>query len=192
MISNHIIKRISIIMDPFPPIYGNIQRLKDLIESGTNPNKPYGSNGSSLLQAASEGYFDQVKYLVESGANVNFCDLEKYTPLWNAIFETRCYPNDVDKSGQFEIIKYLVSHGADVNHIVHDGMTPFHEAAKIGHMAIVEYLLDNGADRSCKCNSGLDAAGIATENGNYELAQYIRSYTAYVVKDEKIIIKIEL
>jgi len=130
--------------DKLPIINGDIQIVKNLIESGTNTNKPYGSNKTSLLHyATTHFHLDIVKYLIESGADINIQDSHGRTPLTNAI-------GPLDRSmpvcERLLIVKYLVDQGADVNHHTqYSLMTPLHKATEWNNIDVARYLVEHGA-----------------------------------------------
>ena len=62
-------------------------------------------NMSELLKAAEAGNFQEVKRIIESGADVN--EISLYKNLW---IETVLHK--AVGSGSLEIVKYLVEHGA--------------------------------------------------------------------------------
>jgi ankyrin repeat protein len=97
---------------------------------------------TSLPDAAGSGTLDQVKDLVEKGANV---EETKYgsKPLHWALQNG----NAEEKS---KIIRYLVDQKADVNAKNASDMPPLHLASSAGDRASVELLLELGADRTLK------------------------------------------
>lgn len=68
-----------------------------------------------LQLAVSENSLDEVKYLINNGADVNFQGYRGRTPLFIAA-----------KYGNTEIAQYLISVGADVNIKDDDGLDPLH------------------------------------------------------------------
>ncbi len=94
---------------------------------------------SELLNAAEAGNFQEVKRLIESGADVNgrgsHNDQSNDTPLYMAV-----------ESGSLEVVKYLVEHGAKVTREDCGG----HEsvlwlACWLQNDVILDYLLQHGA-----------------------------------------------
>lgn len=91
---------------------------------------------SALGAAAYEGHMDIVRYLVDIGTSVNFCDpCQKRTPLHWA-----CLGN------QYQAVAYLVTRGADVNHRDLEQTTPLLRAVLGKNVELVKYLIENGAD----------------------------------------------
>jgi len=97
---------------------------------------------TTLPDAAGGGTLDQVKDLVEKGANV---EETKYgsKPLHWALQNG----NAEEKS---KIIRYLVEQKADLNAKNGSGMTPLQLASSAGDRASLELLLELGADRTLK------------------------------------------
>ncbi|KAF0977787.1 hypothetical protein FDP41_003109 [Naegleria fowleri] len=128
-----------------------------------------------LHMACREGHLSVVNYLIDSGADVNITDREKYTALHYAvggnyteiatslISVTGIKVNEKDflfrtplmravEACNFDIIKALIEKAnANVN-IVNDsnGWTALHYASYAGFQEICKYLLKHGADSTIK------------------------------------------
>ena len=81
-----------------------------------------------LYVAATRGYIDIVRFIVESGVDLN-AKHDDSTALISASF-----------IGHFVIVKYLIENGADINIETSNGDTALIYAAREGHLDIVEYL----------------------------------------------------
>jgi len=104
MILNRLLSQ-SIRMDQLPCIYsdGDIGTVRRIVESGVDINKKYGNSHETLLHtAALNNCLEIVKYLVESGADINQPDRWQFTPLHEAA-----------RVGSKKIVKYLLDNGAD-------------------------------------------------------------------------------
>ena len=75
------------------------------------------------MEAASGGYADIVKLLIDHGANVNAKSSAGNTALTYAC----C-------GGYEDVVKILLDAGADVEHQNENGHTPLMEAASCGHV----------------------------------------------------------
>ncbi len=111
---------------------GNTDVLQRQLANGANPNDSL--NGySALMAAALNGTVEQMKVLIEHGANVNYQTKQGITALWLAV-------PDEDK------IMLLVNHGADVNHQI-DGYGILAKLAAIpGTIKTFHLLIDKGTD----------------------------------------------
>ena len=73
------------------------------------------ASAEPLNEAAKEGDLDEVKRLIEDGANIEAKDASSATPLYNA----------VDR-GHKELAELLILKGANINVNCTDGYTPLH------------------------------------------------------------------
>ena len=111
----------------------NICRL--LVENGAD------IKAQGPLQTASQGgHSDVVKFLLDSGASIDFC-WEGGTALTLA-----------SRSGYAEVVHILIKRGADVASRDDDQHTALHMASKNGYLESVKALLDNGADPNAEDN----------------------------------------
>ncbi|XP_078313089.1 uncharacterized protein LOC111129871 isoform X3 [Crassostrea virginica] len=121
--------------------YGNKNEVQQLISGGVDKNvvthRHVRWDGASALGAAAyEGHMDIVRYLIDIGTSVNFCDpCQRRTPLHWA-----CLGN------QYQAAAYLIKHGADVNHRDLEQTTPILRAALGRNIDLVKCLIENGAD----------------------------------------------
>ncbi len=92
------------------------------------------------------GTLEQIKYLIENGANVNGKNKDHYNipPLPIAI-----------ERGDIPIIQTLINNGADVNAKVWLGNTSLHWASAENNTEIVKILIENGADINATNDQGL-------------------------------------
>ncbi len=130
-------------------------------------------NMSELVDAAVEQNFQEVKRLVESGADVNQGNSYDTTAL-------HC----VAQSGSLEIVKYLAEHGADVNCKNWRNETALQYAAKSGSLEIVEYLVENGADMNCLNTSNRTNLHFAVECNSLEMVKYLVEHGAKVTRED--------
>jgi len=140
-----------------------------------------------LLQAAIEDNLDEVKRLVEAGADVNFMDEHRSTPVgvscdnlprMRFLLEHRANPNVYDGGGQsavshavclgrIEIVKLMIEHGAHLdepgNAIL--GTTLLMEALEHRQVEIMKLLLRHGADPLQEDGDGWNLYRLAEVNG---------------------------
>eukprot|EP00163_Fabomonas_tropica_P006318 TRINITY_DN158_c0_g1_i3.p1 TRINITY_DN158_c0_g1~~TRINITY_DN158_c0_g1_i3.p1 ORF type:complete len:206 (+),score=38.73 TRINITY_DN158_c0_g1_i3:508-1125(+) len=117
---------------------GDLRIVKALIQADkSNVSARTSSGNTALHYAASKGHEDVVKFLIESGADVDALDDYKATALHRAAAR-----------GRLDVVKQLVASDANVNLQDSVGDTPLHHAALGGHVAILKFLFENGADES--------------------------------------------
>ncbi|HTE27264.1 ankyrin repeat domain-containing protein [Flavitalea sp.] len=174
-------------------VEGNLNTVESLVSQGANINyiDPWGNcavftaawegnvkaldlyyklgavleleDNNPLCNAAYNGKFESVKWLIEKGANPNF-SFKKTGE--NALHYAICKTSEME--ARTGIVKLLVDAGTDVNKktiiraetlcFMRDaflkGETPLHRAAAYGNERIIKLLLDAGADPSEKDANG--------------------------------------
>jgi len=123
----------------------------------------------ALRGAASGGRADEVRRLVELGANVQAPGLFGYTALHWAADE-----------GHIETLKILVKLGADVGTQNHDAETALHLAAVRGHLETVKVLVELGADVHAQDKDGHTALHLAARCQNTETVKMLMQMGADV------------
>lgn len=120
--------------------YNELERVKELIESGqTDVNTP-DSEGCYLLHwAAINNHVEIIRYLIAKGAVVDMKggDL-KSTPLHWAC-----------RQGCIEAFLLLVDNRAALDSTDAHNLQPIHLAAQYGHIKILAFLLGSGIDVDC-------------------------------------------
>ena len=127
---------------------GDIRRVRELLDSGADPNLRDNRFGVTALIMA-WGYTDIVRLLLENGADPNLRDNLGTTALMMAALE-----------GETETVRLLLENGADPNLIDKDGDTAFGLALSDGHTDILRLLEPH--IRSTKIQSRV--RGIQTRN----------------------------
>ncbi|MEZ5941668.1 MAG: ankyrin repeat domain-containing protein [Planctomycetaceae bacterium] len=126
---------------------GNLPIVQTLIDLGLRPNESqdlpdpedpdflFVQVEGPILQAAGQGHFDVVAYLLEQGAQINY----------EISGKVRCLPLlRAATKGHLEVVKLLVEHGADLN-FTFNGHTPVSQADDYGHAEVAAYLRSVGA-----------------------------------------------
>jgi ankyrin repeat protein len=117
-------------------LMGRFARMKFLYSLGVDvnaPGCPYRNCFNPIWGAAFSGYDDEVRFLLERGADVNAKTNFGSSPLMAASF-----------AGHDSTVRLLLSHGADVN-ADRDGDTPLTYARNRHHPDIVALLRQAGA-----------------------------------------------
>jgi len=158
-------------MDNTPFIKGDINTVINLIKSSNDINKQYGQFKMPLLHySVIESDDGAMRYLIESGANVNSCDHDGCTPLLYAC-----------EAANFEMVKYLVDSGANLDASDKYDYTSLHYAAR-SSLDIVKYLLEHGANKDHQNKYGSTARNIAINHGCHDIVMYIDSFELMPVK----------
>ena len=124
----------------------------------------------ALFEAAKNGDLDQVKQLVENGADVNAMGEHNITPFLWAYF-----------SGHTEVVKHLLSKGGKVNYDGFNEGTLLTFAAFTGDVASIPYLLDAGAEIDhAMPRGGETALHHATDNGQTAAVKLLTQHGADV------------
>ena len=147
------------------------------------------ANAAPIHDAALDGDLEQLKQLLDEGADVNSPD-DAGTPLQWALFvgqvevvrlllERGADPNIGSSSGtplqtavvsgNTEIVGLLLAHGAEPNQ--GDRSTPLTAAAQKGSIEMIEMLLAQGADPGFATYEGITALHEAAKAGHLEIAQ---------------------
>jgi hypothetical protein len=108
-----------------------------------------------------EGTEDNVRFLIERGADVNLLDNYETTALMFALMFA-CDDYEANENS----VRFLIEAGANVNLQNKQGTTALMDASKYGHENIVRLLIAAGADVDVKNNQGVNALVNASVNGH--------------------------
>lgn len=120
-----------------------------------------------LSEATINGDIEEVKRLINEGADINEQDRNFFTPLHYAA-------QFCEKENSFEIAKFLLEKGA-LTEIKDDyGNTPLSKAVfnSKGDGEMIYLLLSYGADRNNKNNYDVSPLDLAHTIANYPVAQF--------------------
>ena len=111
---------------------GSTNELKQQLANDADVNDSINSY-SALMAATLNGSVEQMKLLIDHGANVNYQAADGTTALWLAV------PN-------WDKTKLLLDNGADPNHKIHGYGVLVKLAAMPGTLNLIHLLIDKGAD----------------------------------------------
>ena len=141
---------------------GSLSNVKEILQTKVvNVNSKDEQGKTALHYACQKGQFENVKSLINRGADINIQTISKKTPLHLAT-----------KRGSQEIVNFLLSKGASVNAKTKFGTTPLHMAAENGYYEIAEILIDYGAEIDCKIiKQNFTPLLLAVKNKNKDIAE---------------------
>jgi len=109
-----------------------------------------------LHDAARDGDLEQVRALIDGGADLDAKSINGETALNMAILD-----------GHVAVAGLLIDGGADVDGRNTGGFTPLHAAAYVNSVEIAEQLLSRGADINDQMNkAGVTPLSVASEEGH--------------------------
>jgi len=117
---------------------------------------------SPLIKATVDGDPNEIKDLLDAGADIKATDVLGRTSLHIAAFY-----------GHLKVTEVLIASGADVNAKDHVGMTALHAAVLSGGRQEVELLLEKKADINAKSESGQTALHLSAATGQPRLSKYL-------------------
>ena len=129
-----------------------------------------------LNDAAKEGNLDEVKRLIEEGANIEVRDSSRATPLYNAL-----------DRGNKDVVVFLILKGANVNVNCTEGYTPLHRATRFfgGDKELVNLLIANGANVNAFDDFGYKPLHMAAYYNLTEIAEILIANSANLNKVSK-------
>jgi ankyrin repeat protein len=150
---------------------------------------------NNLMIAASKGYTDEIKRLIDKGADINaetpegatalifavsnnqtasVLTLLEYNPILDKV--TRSFETPLliaAKNGYFEITEALIRAGADLEFTDNFGASPLHYAAVYGYLDIVDLFLYYDAPADVQSDEGTTPLLAAIWAGNTEVADLL-------------------
>ena len=129
----------------------------------------YADVNTDLIEAVKNNQTNEVKRLIEAGADVNTTDVRGDTPLIKAAY-----------GGNFELTKLLLDLGADIHASSDGGHTSLHGAALNGDEKLAELLIDAGADPEASTIMGLTPLLLADRSANPNIVRLLVQSGAWV------------
>ncbi len=125
---------------------GDINALREYINSGGDVNEPERGGTTLLMYAAEEGQDEAIAFLLDNGARIGQKDNNGRTALIYAVI-----PGNVSSA------RLLLDRGADIGLILSSGDTSLILAASSQNRSMVSMLLEKGASLNAKNNNGWSA-----------------------------------
>lgn len=142
------------------------EAIRALVAGGADVNKTTSSGAAAVHHAASMGYLDCLRLLVELGARVTSEPCE-----CGSLLHWACHSGAVDVVGEA-----LYTYGVDVNTKDTHGGTALLTALFMKKVEVTEFLLEHGADPNVAVpEDGTTALHIAVEHANTECVRLLCS-----------------
>ncbi|XP_039256583.1 BRCA1-associated RING domain protein 1-like isoform X2 [Styela clava] len=152
----------ALIRTPRTPLYTpnrNVSSPSGMKTPKTPRSTKKNKRGETLLHiAAMKGKIDDMKKLIEEGADLNAKDNAGWTPLHEAC-----------NHGHIDAVRQLLESGVLVNTPGYEDETALMDAVLNRHLAIVELLLQYGADTSLRNSHGQTAFDLAIDRNIKDL-----------------------
>jgi ankyrin repeat protein len=114
---------------------GDLQKVKESVESGADIDDPDQEDCTPLYYAAQQGNTDIARLLIAAGAAVD--ERNDGDPLWTAV-----------RNGRYEVIELLLANGADIGTRHRHGYELVRRAVGSGYDHVATLLIDSGAEVS--------------------------------------------
>ena len=144
----------------------DIDRVKELLDSGVDPNIVEENGYTALTLASLYGCAEIVRLLLDSKADPNIQDIYGSTAL-------KIAPG-LNKPNILSTVKILLDYNSDTNIRDDRGVTALMVAAWSGEIETVRLLLKHGADIDIQDNSGKTALMMAEKKGHDDIAKLIK------------------
>ncbi len=146
---------------------GNILRMKELLDLGTNPDHADDYGRTFLWFAINRGNLAAVMVLVDNGATVSV-----ETRYRGSLLQTAA------EKGSVEIAEYLLSKNPELLNLKdRDGNNALHTAATAGYPDMLAFLIEKGLDPNDKNFSNRTPLAIAQKGGHAEAIEVLKPYT---------------
>ena len=147
--------------------FGDVDRLTQLLGAEPSLVTLYSGDGFTALHfAAFFGRYEAAALLIERGAEVD---------AFGRGWMTGTAMHSAASRLQSDVVRILLEAGANPDVRQSAGWTPLHAAAMNGDLTSVELLLASGADVTATNDEGRSVIDLATESGDEQAADRIRS-----------------
>ncbi|XP_020616364.1 ankyrin repeat family A protein 2-like [Orbicella faveolata] len=151
---------------------GEIAKIKEEIDKGTDVNTVDKTGLTPLAWAAAHRQKATITVLLKSGADATLCSPTGETALSFAACQ-----------GQLDAVEQLLEYGADPDVANAEGGTPLMYAAYNGYPQVVKLLLEHGADLTATNNEGHTALSLAVGVGNKNVQRVMEDYLRSILEN---------
>lgn len=173
---------------------GNLSRVKELVEAGTDVNAKDEFGWTALFWAACAGQTTVAEFLIENKADLAAQDASGHSLLHQAartrtnavklvelLIAKGADVNAKSAGGDTplhlacysDVATLLIAKGADVNAKDRSGYTPLHAAAAANHLEVAELLILKGADVNAKSGGGFTLLDDAVIMGHTDMVRLL-------------------
>lgn len=160
------------LLQRFKPNIRNVKYLLMYIEKEGIRYKNDLLETTPLVEAASTGFLDIAKFLIEIKCSVNKADMIGRSPLYKAC-----------EKGHLNVVKLLLKNSAYIEQLTIYGESSFFVACKEGHADVVELLLLNNANVFHRTNTGWNALHVAASEGHEDVITMILTKHPHLLFD---------
>lgn len=151
---------------------GEIAKIKEEIDKGTDVNAVDKTGLTPLAWAAAHRQKATISLLLKSGADATVCSPTGETALSFAACQ-----------GQLDVVEQLLEYRADPDITNVEGGTPLMYAAYNGYPQVVKCLLEHGADLTATNNEGHTALSLAVGVGNKNVQRVMENYLRSILEN---------
>lgn len=141
---------------------GALDRAREWLDAGLDPDFLGDRIGSGLMIAAWEGNLPLMELFHARGADINKTNRRGETALMHAAWK-----------GRGAAVRWLLDHGARAEHQQPEQWTALHYAVFAGHGEVAERLLESGADINARSPNGSSVLMMAVYEGREDLARWL-------------------
>ncbi len=141
---------------------GAVERAREWLDAGLDPDFLGDRIGSGLMIAAWEGNLPLMELFHARGADIDKTNQRGETALMHAAWK-----------GRSAAVRWLLEHGAKVATPQPGQWTALHYAVFAGHSEVAERLLDGGADINARSPNGSSVLMMAVYEGREDLARWL-------------------
>ena len=144
--------------------------MRELAAADASVVSAYSSDGFTALHFASYfGAIGGIRALLDAGAS---------TEAVTQNFLSNMPLHAAAAGGRIDACRLLLERGADVNARQHGGYSALHTPCFANNRAMAELFLTHGADVAAQADDGKTPADVASQQGNMELAAWLRAKAA--------------